>query len=69
MENNKLHILVVDDDDRIRGLLKDYEFCRHHLLPECDFYYFPSIIFFNTSLNLITESELELFKALNILFF
>ena len=24
MENNKLHILVVDDDDRIRRLLKDY---------------------------------------------
>jgi two-component system phosphate regulon response regulator OmpR len=24
MENNKKHILVVDDDDRIRGLLKDY---------------------------------------------
>ena len=24
MENNKLHILVVDDDDRIRSLLKDY---------------------------------------------
>ena len=24
MENNKLHILVVDDDDRIRTLLKDY---------------------------------------------
>ena len=24
MENNKLHILIVDDDDRIRGLLKDY---------------------------------------------
>ena len=24
MENNKNHILVVDDDDRIRGLLKDY---------------------------------------------
>ena len=24
MENNKLHILVVDDDDRIRNLLKDY---------------------------------------------
>ena len=24
MENNKSHILVVDDDDRIRGLLKDY---------------------------------------------
>ena len=23
-ENNKLHILVVDDDDRIRSLLKDY---------------------------------------------
>ena len=24
MVNNKLHILVVDDDDRIRDLLKDY---------------------------------------------
>ena len=24
MENNKLHILVVDDDDRIRVLLKEY---------------------------------------------
>ena len=24
MENNKNHILIVDDDDRIRGLLKDY---------------------------------------------
>ena len=24
MENNRLHILIVDDDDRIRSLLKDY---------------------------------------------
>jgi len=24
MENNKLHILIVDDDDRIRNLLKEY---------------------------------------------
>ena len=24
MEINKLHILIVDDDDRIRNLLKDY---------------------------------------------
>ena len=24
MENSKLHILVVDDDDRIRALLKEY---------------------------------------------
>ena len=24
MENNKNHILIVDDDDRIRDLLKDY---------------------------------------------
>ena len=24
MENNRIHILVVDDDDRIRNLLKDY---------------------------------------------
>ena len=24
MENNKNHILIVDDDNRIRNLLKDY---------------------------------------------
>ena len=24
MENNKNHIFIVDDDDRIRNLLKDY---------------------------------------------
>ena len=24
MENNKLHILIVDDDNRIRDLLKEY---------------------------------------------
>ena len=24
MENSELHILIVDDDDRIRNLLKDY---------------------------------------------
>ena len=24
MENNKYHILIVDDDDRIRNLLKDF---------------------------------------------
>ena len=24
MNNNKIHILIVDDDDRIRNLLKDY---------------------------------------------
>ena len=24
MENKIIHILIVDDDDRIRGLLKDY---------------------------------------------
>ena len=24
MKNNKIHILVVDDDDRIRNLLKEY---------------------------------------------
>ena len=24
MENSKKHILIVDDDDRIRNLLKDY---------------------------------------------
>ena len=32
-------------------------------------FYFPSIIFFKTFLNFITESELEFFNALKILFF
>ena len=32
MENNKIHILVVDDDDRIRGLLKEYLNENHYSL-------------------------------------
>ena len=31
MENNKLHILIVDDDDRIRSLLKDYLSENHYI--------------------------------------
>ena len=81
MENNKNHILIVDDDNRIRDLLKDYLFGNNYIVSTAenadqakeklkyDFYYFPLIIFFKTSLNLITESESEFFRALNILFF
>jgi two-component system phosphate regulon response regulator OmpR len=105
MEENKKHILVVDDDDRIRDLLKDYlkensyivstaENAEHAksrlkyikfdiiildvMMPGQSGYELTKeikkelkvpIILFNTSLNFITESELEFFKALNILFF
>ena len=81
MENNKFHILIVDDDNRIRDLLKDYLINNNYIISTAEnageakeklkyvIYYFPSIIFFKTFLNLITESELEFFKALNILFF
>ena len=32
MENNKLHILIVDDDDRIRDLLKDYLISNDYII-------------------------------------
>ena len=32
MENNKLHILIVDDDDRIRDLLKDYLVSNNYMI-------------------------------------
>ena len=36
MENNKLHILIVDDDDRIRSLLKDYLFENSYLVSSAE---------------------------------
>ena len=32
MENNKTHILIVDDDDRIRSLLKEYLIENNYLV-------------------------------------
>ena len=32
MEDNKNHILIVDDDDRIRNLLKDYLFENNYIV-------------------------------------
>ena len=36
MENNKNHILVVDDDDRIRDLLKDYLFENNFIVSTAE---------------------------------
>ncbi len=36
MENNKIHILVVDDDDRIRNLLKDYLSENHYIVSTAE---------------------------------
>ena len=36
MENNKIHILVVDDDDRIRNLLKDYLFNNNYIVSTAE---------------------------------
>ena len=36
MENKKLHILVVDDDNRIRNLLKDYLSENHYLVSTAE---------------------------------
>ena len=36
MENNNLHILVVDDDDRIRSLLKDYLFTNSYFVSTAE---------------------------------
>ncbi len=36
MENSKLHILIVDDDDRIRSLLKDYLSENHYIVSTAE---------------------------------
>ena len=36
MENNKLHILIVDDDDRIRDLLKDYLINNNYIVSKAN---------------------------------
>ena len=36
MENNRLHILVVDDDDRIRDLLKDYLSSNNYIVSTAE---------------------------------
>ena len=36
MENKKLHILIVDDDDRIRDLLKDYLSENNYIVPTAE---------------------------------
>ena len=36
MENDKLHILVVDDDDRIRGLIKDYLLENNYIVSSAE---------------------------------
>ena len=36
MENSKIHILVVDDDDRIRNLLKDYLSNNNYLVSSAE---------------------------------
>ena len=36
MEDNKNHILIVDDDDRIRNLLKDYLFENNYIVSTAE---------------------------------
>ena len=36
MENNKIHILVVDDDNRIRDLLKEYLTENNYIVSTSD---------------------------------
>ena len=36
MENNKIHILVVDDDNRIRDLLKEYLTEKNYIVTTSD---------------------------------
>ena len=36
MENNKNHILIVDDDDKIRNLLKDYLIEYHYFVSTAE---------------------------------
>ena len=36
MENSKIHILVVDDDDGIRNLLKDFLFNNNYIVSTAE---------------------------------
>ena len=36
MENNKNHILIVDDDNRIRDLLKDYLYENNYIVSTAE---------------------------------
>ena len=36
MENNKFDILIVDDDDRIRDLLKDYLIDNNYIISTAE---------------------------------
>ena len=36
MENNKKHILIVDDDDRIRDLLKDFLTANNYIVSTAE---------------------------------
>ena len=72
---------VFDDflSEKDAGAIQSYMMSEHFPWfyssedPSCKyehvFYLFPSIILCNTSLNFMTESALEFFNALNILFF
>ena len=36
MANNNIHILIVDDDDRIRSLLKDYLSSKNYIVSSAE---------------------------------
>ena len=36
MENNRNHILIVDDDDKIRNLLKDYLYEHQYIVSTAE---------------------------------
>ena len=36
MVNNNTHILIVDDDDRIRSLLKDYLSAKNYIVSSAE---------------------------------
>jgi len=36
MANNNIHILIVDDDDRIRNLLKDYLSSKNYIVSSAE---------------------------------
>ena len=36
MANNNIHILIVDDDDRIRTLLKDYLSSKNYIVSSAE---------------------------------
>ena len=78
MENNKAHILIVDDDNRIRDLLKEYLRENNYIVStsknalnfESPSYFLRLVTFIRLSLRMYDyESAFSVYKAYLVILF